>query len=242
MLADLEHLIHLQQLDDASEEARQRLDEMPSRHAALDASAAEADGRVAEEKQRLNDAQGSRRELEKQLAEVQGRLSKYKDQLMLVKTNKEYQAMQHEIATAEHDVRTREDRILEHMEVAETQTRLVKEAESIAKQEQAAVGAEQQAMEREKAELESQIERLARERDALRLKAGGEALRLFDHLAKQRKGIAIVEARDGHCAFCHVRLRPQVFNEIRRNDKVVQCDSCLRILYYQERPGEAAGA
>lgn len=242
MLVDLQHLIHLQQLDNASEEARRRLDELPSRHAALDARAAEADARVAEAKQRLNAAQGARRELEKQLAEVQGRLSKYKDQLMLVKTNKEYQAMQHEIATAERDVRTREDRILEHMEVAETETRVVKDAEALARQEHAEIAAGRQAIEREKVELEAAIERLAREREALRPKVGGEALRLFDHLGKQRKGVAIVEARGGHCTFCHVRLRPQVFNEIRRNDKIVQCDSCLRILYYEERAGEAAGA
>jgi hypothetical protein len=31
---------------------------------------------------------------------------------------------------------------------------------------------------------------------------------------------------------CHVRLRPQVFNEVRRNEALIQCDSCLRILYF----------
>jgi predicted nucleic acid-binding Zn-ribbon protein len=55
---------------------------------------------------------------------------------------------------------------------------------------------------------------------------------LFDHVAKSRRPLVVVEARDGLCTGCHVRLRPQVFNEVRRNDSLIQCDSCLRILYF----------
>ncbi len=241
MLPDLEHLIHLQSLENASDDARRELDELPARHAALDARVAETEGRVNEAKQKFAEAQAARREHEKELAVVQGRLTKYKDQLMLVKTNKEYQAMQHEIAAAEHDVRSREDRILEHMEVAEVQGRLVKETEAALTQEHTAIDSEREALDARKAALESTIERLGRDRDGLRPTIGVEAMRLFDDLS-QRRGIAVVEARDGHCTFCHVRLRPQVFNEIRRNDKLVQCDSCLRLLYYVQPAADQAAS
>jgi predicted nucleic acid-binding Zn-ribbon protein len=242
MLPDLEHLIHLQSLDNASDVARRELDELPARHAELDARLQEAEARVADATKRLNEAQTARRELERDLAAVQGRLSKYKDQLMQVKTNKEYQAMLHEIAAAEHEVRTREDRILEQMEVAETETAVLKDSEKDFREAQAAGAAERQNLEARRATLEETIARLAAERDALRPRVGRDALHLFDHLA-QRRGIAVTEARDGHCTFCHVRLRPQVFNEIRRNDKLTQCDSCLRILYYVAPvAGEAASS
>jgi predicted nucleic acid-binding Zn-ribbon protein len=33
-----------------------------------------------------------------------------------------------------------------------------------------------------------------------------------------------------------VRLRPQVFQLVRQNDSVIQCDSCQRILYYIPPP------
>ena len=52
--------------------------------------------------------------------------------------------------------------------------------------------------------------------------------------------IAVAEARDGLCVVCHVRLRPQVFNEVRRNDGIVQCDSCTRILYYVPPAAQAS--
>jgi predicted nucleic acid-binding Zn-ribbon protein len=44
--------------------------------------------------------------------------------------------------------------------------------------------------------------------------------------------VAVAEAKNGTCTICHVRLRPQVFNEIRRNASIIQCDSCQRILYF----------
>jgi predicted nucleic acid-binding Zn-ribbon protein len=241
MLADLAHLIHLQQLDNSAEEARRTLDELPGRHAELDARLAEAEGRVKDAKERLAACQAVRRELEKELAAVQGRLSKYKDQLMEVKTNKEYQAMQNEIATAEREVRSREDRILERMEEQEDLTRALKQAESALKGEQAAVAGERRTLDEQKARTEADIDRLAREREALRPRIGGEALRLFDYLA-QRRGVAIVEAKEGHCSFCHVRLRPQVFNEIRRNEKLIQCDSCMRLLYFATQAGQSAAS
>jgi predicted nucleic acid-binding Zn-ribbon protein len=46
----------------------------------------------------------------------------------------------------------------------------------------------------------------------------------------------MAEAREGLCTVCHVRLRPQVFNMARRNDSIIQCDSCTRILYFVPAP------
>jgi predicted nucleic acid-binding Zn-ribbon protein len=242
MLPDLQHLIHLQQLDNATDDALRGLDELPARDSELDARLTAAEARLSEVRARMAASQGARRELEKELAAVQGRLSKYKDQLMEVKTNKEYQAMQNEIATAEREVRSREDRILERMEEQEELSRDVKEAENVLTEEQAAVAAERRTLAEQKSGLESQIARLVAERDTLRPKVGAEALRLFDHIQRQRKGIAIVEARDGHCSLCHVRLRPQVFNEIRRNEKLIQCDSCMRLLYFVPGAGQSAAS
>jgi hypothetical protein len=61
-------------------------------------------------------------------------------------------------------------------------------------------------------------------------------LAIYDAAYARRQGIAVAEAKDGICTICHVRLRPQVFNEVRRNDAIVQCDSCQRILYFVPAP------
>jgi len=62
-------------------------------------------------------------------------------------------------------------------------------------------------------------------------------LALFEQVSRARKGVAICQAtRDGLCSQCQVRLRPMVFQQVRANDTIVQCDSCRRILYYIPPP------
>jgi hypothetical protein len=229
---DLQHLIRLQQLDSEIDSDRRRIAEIPSLQQALDARLSEQETAVAAVKERLAASQTARREIEKEVAAIQSRLSKYKDQLMEVKTNKEYQAMQKEIATAEDAVRSHEDRILEQMEEADVLSRQVKAAEGELTRQRAEVAAERARLEEERTATERAIEKTGAERETVAKALSPQALNLFEHVARQRKGLAVAEARNGHCMVCHVRLRPQVFNEVRRNEALIQCDSCLRILYF----------
>jgi len=239
MNSDLERLIQLQNLDDATAAARARIDAFPSEMDALDARL--ASGQEARDAARaaLDDNQRRRRDLERDLAAAQARLSKYREQLMAVKTNKEYQAMLHEIASAETDVRSIEDRILDCMETAEELTAQLKEAERALEAERAAIGEEKARLEATKVVLERQVVDADSARVGIVRDLGRDALMLFEHVARARKGVAMARAVDGHCAECHVRLRPQHYNDVRRNDSLIQCESCMRILYYAE---PAAGA
>jgi predicted nucleic acid-binding Zn-ribbon protein len=232
MNSDLQHLIKLQDLDLAAERARRRIADVPTAQQALEARLAARAADVTSVKDRIAAAQASRREIEKELAMVQGRLSKFKDQLMEVKTNKEYQAMQKEMAVAERDVRSHEDKLLDHMELAETSAAELKAAEQALKAEQAEVAAEQKTLDARHVELEQEIARLSGERQSVVGSLSKEVLSLFERVAHGRRGVAVAEAKDGLCTVCHVRLRPQVFNDARRNDSIIQCESCTRILYY----------
>ncbi len=166
MNSDLQQLIRLQQLDLDIESARRRIAEIPSVQNALDARLAEHQATVAALKQRLAENQTGRRATEAEVASLQTRLSKYKGQLMEVKTNKEYQAMQKEIATAEEAVRSLEDRILEHMEEAETLGRELKVTET-------ALKAQQDDIARERKRLEEEAGALAAAHERDHLDAGG---------------------------------------------------------------------
>ena len=232
MNPDIQHLIRLQQLDSDIESARRRIAEIPAVQEALATRLEQATAAVAAVKQRLAESQSERKKIEAEVATIQIRLSKYKGQLTELKTNKEYQTMQHEIATAEQAIRSLEDRVLERMEEAENLTGELKAAEAQLKTQQAAIAAERKTLEAEAAALQ----RTAEEKSAARAGAAKElspaALRLFEHVSRQRKGLAVAEARDGGCTVCHVRMRPQMFNEVRRGESLIQCESCLRILYF----------
>ena len=109
MSPDLEHLIELQNLESAIEESRRRITAHPQRVADADARLAHAKEVVDAAKQRLKASQEARREQVKEAATYQSRLSKFKEQLSAVKTNREYQAMQHEMETAQKELGTVEE-------------------------------------------------------------------------------------------------------------------------------------
>jgi len=161
---------------------------------------------------------------------------------MEVKTNKEYHAMQTEITAAEAVVRREEDRLLEQMEEAETLAAQLKAAEAALKTGQADVARSRQQMDAEKAAAEQELAKTTAKRSEVASAVSAAPLALFERISKHRKGLAMSEARDGLCTQCHVRLRPQVYNELRRNESVMQCDSCSRILYYVPPPVAAEAA
>lgn len=240
MHADLERLIHLQELDLAAERDRRRIADIPAARQALDERLVAATAAVEAVKQRLTANQAARRDIDKELAAVQSRLSKFKNQLMEVKTNKEYQAMQKEMAVAEEEISAHETRMLERMEEADAIARDLKAAEAALKAEQSAVATEKTQLDQEQAAAERDLEAVLADRATLTSQISREAFSLFERVSQNRKGVAVAEARDGLCTVCHVRLRPQVFNDVRRNDRIIQCESCTRILYFV--PAAAPGA
>ena len=242
MLADLERLIALQQLDTTAEAARRTLADEPERERVFESRLETARERVATAKSQLADNQSARRLIEKDVAVHQGRLSKFREQAMAVKTNVEYHAVQKEISYAQTEIKALEDKILERMLEADDITSSLKAAEADLAAEQTAIAAARKAMTAEHAQLETSLARIAGERTSLVSALDGALLRVFEQVAKRRNGIAVAEAQDGICTICHVRLRPQVFNTVRRNEQILQCDSCQRFLYFVPKaaPQDAA--
>jgi uncharacterized protein len=232
MHADLERVIALQKLDSSAHDAEHRLSAEPERLAALEARLETARHDLATAKQRLADNQTARRAVEKDVAVHQGRLSKFREQAMAVKTNQEYHAIQHEMAFAQAEIKTLEDKILELMVEADDLTASVKKSEAALATEQKSGDAEKKALASESVQLKAQLEQFRAERATLVGSIDPKVLATFDLVSKRRNGLAVAEARDGICTICHVRLRPQVFNTVRRNEEIIQCDTCQRILFF----------
>ena len=243
MSPDLDRLIRLQQLDSTIEDARRRVAAHPQRLVDADTRLADATRRVDAARQSLKDNQEARRELEKEAAVFQGRVSKFKTQLTEVKTNREYQAIQHEIATAQQDLGAVEEKVLERMMEADVIAADVAEAETALATQQKEVAAEKKTLAQELASVGAALTEATQARVSLLSEMEPRLIALFEKVAKVRKGVALCSAtRDGLCSVCHVRLRPQVFQQVRQNDGIVQCDSCQRILYYVPPPASAQPA
>ena len=232
MLPDLERLIRLQEIETRAADARKRIADAPGEIAALDARLTASRDTVDTAKKALADNQTARRAIEKDLASVQQRLSKYKEQLMEVKTNPEYHAMQHQITAANTEIAKFEEQILVNMLEADDVTAKLKAAETKLKGDETALVKERTTIQADAAEKERALAETVKDRAAIVPEISRTNFEMFERVLKVRQGIAVAEAIDGICSICRVRLRPQVYNTILRNSEIVQCDHCQRVLYF----------
>src|SRR5581483_4287213 len=221
MLPDLERVIALQKLDTAAHDAQRRLADEPERTKTLDARLEAAKQAVADAKARVAENQNKRRDIEKDVAMHQSRLSKFREQAMAVKTNQEYHAIQKEIGFAQSEIKALEDKVLELMLEADDFNAAVKRADKALADEQKAIEAEKKAMAAEHEQLNASLAKIHAERAEIAGKIDKTVLATFERVAKGRNGIAIAEARNEICTICHVRLRPQIFNNVRKNDSII---------------------
>jgi predicted nucleic acid-binding Zn-ribbon protein len=236
LLADLEHLIGLQGIETERASVSKIIQDIPGRQSELDQRAAGARAAVEAAKAQHASVTAERRNAEKELAAAESRLAKFRDQQQNVKTNKEYQAMIHEIDTAKADVDKWSEQVLIRMDEVDAAAALLKKEEAELKRVESEIGAAKNELDAERAAADSRLEALNTARAEMASKIqDAHALHVFDSLLKSRK-TAMAKAVDGLCTECRVRLRPQVFAELRRNDAVRQCDNCQRILYYVPPP------
>ena len=234
MNPDLRNLIALQDLELKIASLQKEAAALPEKSQAFDNELqrirAEYQVRVAHMKELSN----RRRTLEGQVDLIRNKLSRLKDQLMAVKTNKEYTAMLHEIQIADDQVRSEEDKILEVMEEMENKEMDLKSAEK----EMLKRSAELQENIRKTNEsaplLESELARLQEEKVLMESQVGTELLSRYRRIAEVRKGVALAEAKDELCSACHVRIRPQMYADLLRTENIHACDSCSRILFSRE--------
>jgi predicted nucleic acid-binding Zn-ribbon protein len=232
MSPTLTALVALQSVDSAIDAARRRSAEVPALEQALEEQIAAAEAVVAVGKHRLTESQTTRRALEKDVAAVDARMAKFDDHKAAVKTNHEYTALLHEIATAKTGKDAIEERILIAMEEADGHARDVKAAE-------AALAALRVDATRRRAELAAELGRLDEELARLQHDRTREAkdvepraLATYEQLLKGRRGVAVAQLIKGHCGACHVSVRPHFEQQLKRNDAILQCEGCQRILYF----------
>jgi predicted nucleic acid-binding Zn-ribbon protein len=242
MLPDLQRLIALQNLDTRAGQAQHIVAAAPERIAALDARLAEGRAALETVKAAVAANQTARRTVDKDLLSAQQRLDKYKEQSMAVKTNAEFHAMQQQMTAVKAEIDDFESRTLEIMMAADELAASLKQAEARVKADEAAVAAERAAIERERDEQLAVVKASANERVALVANMTPSVVATFEKVARMRGGVGLARAEKERCVVCQVRLRPMVFNAVKRNDAIVQCDSCQRILYYESPAAADASA
>ena len=194
--------------------------------------------RVEADKAALAANQRERKQLDADIQTQEQKISKLKDQMLQAKTNEQYLAFKHEIDYCEAEIRKCEDAILERMSESEPLDQSLKTAQAALDEEKKQVEGEKKIARERTAEDKRQLDGLLKQR--AELVAGMTAARLPRVRASARNP-------QGHrggggdrrpLLACNMGLRLQFFQELRRLDQVMYCETCGRILFYTPPPVE----
>jgi len=206
---------------------------LPQAIAAAEARAAAAREAASQGRTRLETAEKERRAHESEVQDLGVKRGKFQAQSAVVKTNKEYTTLLHEIETHSKRIAEIEDAILVAMETIETATDESKRADATARQTDQEVSKETEELRAQLADVEKRLAVRVEERRVLLAGLGPRVEALYTRVMKTRgNGIARIE-HDG-CSACHRSLPPEVMNRVRAGE-VHACASCHCILV----PGEA---
>jgi predicted nucleic acid-binding Zn-ribbon protein len=246
MLSDLKNLMELQVADREIRRLKDEVAALPKRVAAIEERLAATKAQLEKARAAVKGDEAARKKFETSIQDLQGKISKYRDQSLDVKTNDQYKALMHEIEFSQQEIRANEDRILDLMVNAETREKQVKAAEAELKAETAEIEKEKAVAREKTAEDEKLLAEWNAKRAGLLSGVDPDLLRHYERVAKFR-GTGLSEVRNQKCSACQMMLRPQTYNEVRSGDKVIICESCQRVLYFDpaseppiEKPQPAA--
>jgi len=187
-----------------------------------------------QKRERIELLEKERRQKEGDLELEQERIKKAQSKLYDIKTNKEYQALLTEIETLKEVDSQREIEILEIMDEIDELKKEYGGVEKALLEMEERIGAEKRQLEESLGEADSALATKKRKRTMITKKLSPELIGLYRTL-KEKRRTAVVPARFGTCQGCNVRIPPQMFNEVQRNEAIIVCPSCNRILYWEDR-------
>jgi predicted nucleic acid-binding Zn-ribbon protein len=231
MYEQLEKLVRLQELDREAGRLTQKLAEIAPQIEETRIHLAAAERALDEGKTLIETARKERRAAEKNLELHIDKRRKFQDQQSKVKTNKEYQALMGELEALKVEETAVEDRILGLMEgqaAAEAQlpaltAEVGRERTEFQQKERLLRGVEEK--------LRVELAAAEKARAAVVAALEPEKLQVYQRILKLR-GSAVAEARDEFCLGCRTKMPSQSFVEAMRNDRILSCPQCHRILYH----------
>jgi hypothetical protein len=234
MRQTIDLLFSLQQIDDEIDELRSDQEGIPGLKDESQAQVTELEAKVKAHKQEALELAKLRKEKEVELEAAGQKKTKFQGQLFQVKSNREYEALQHEISALDAQVSGFEDQILEILERSERVARAAAEEEKALAAAIEKVRQEHSDLDKREASLAEQISVKLEARSSLVSGLDGPLLVRYERIREAKDGLAVVEVKNGACNGCFRRIPPQEMQILRRSNRITSCEGCGRLLMWKE--------
>lgn len=233
VLTTIEKLLVVQDRDRKLRQLSKEVEDIPARKKLIET-------RLQEHRKALQDAQeelkknaSAAKQLELDIESMQQKILKLRDQQGQIKTNEQYRALEHEIVVMNQNIRAQEDSEIALMEAAEGIRQRISQFDQKLKQEDAIVKTDASALDERIKNIQGEIDKLKIDRDGLTTDIETDWLARYDRTFKHTGDFAIVPVENGSCGGCHMKLQPQITQDVKKGKSMIVCSFCGRILCWR---------
>jgi predicted nucleic acid-binding Zn-ribbon protein len=229
-VSEIKKLLPLQDLDCQLRDMRRELEDIPARKEEEQSRLQEHKANLAEAEEAMKVEMAKIKELELEVQSCKEQIGKYRQQQMVLKSNKEFRAMEIEITNVLSKIREHEDQELVLMEDVEKARVNVDERRKELGAEEEAVNLDVSDLDKRMAGIEEDVASVETRRGEVLADVPEEMLTRYERILGRRDR-ALVPVENGICSGCHMKLPPSVAQNILKQEDLVSCDHCGRLLY-----------
>ncbi len=233
MRVQLELLWELQKIDLDLQDIKEEKDRYPKDMKMLEEKQKVEKERIQKEKEKIESLEKTRRQKEGQLSSEQEKIKRAEGRMFEVKTNKEYQALLTEIDAMKEAGSRMEEEILQVMDEIEEVKKDLSKREKEAKVTLEKIEGERKKLQEKMTHDEKAWSKEMERREALSKQIDQKLLKLYNTLKEKRQGVGVVGVKRETCQGCFVNVPPQMFIEVQKNNALIRCPNCNRILYWE---------
>ncbi len=179
-----------------------------------------------------------RRELEAELEDEGGRIKDRQAKLMNVQTNREYQSILKETEDGKKSNTQREEAVVHLMEQIEALTAQIEEENKICAEDEKMLAEDIATVEKKSSQFTAEKNKILKTRESKASAVSASLLKKYTAIRDKRNGLAIVPVTGGVCRGCFMNIPPQLYNDLMKEDKLISCPTCYRIMFHEAETEE----
>jgi len=233
-MLELTQLVELQAVDTKLQDLNELLGDLPKKVDKLLLEEESLINAVDKGNNRLKEIELALNKAEHHMAEIKQKIDKLKDQLSLVTSNKQYDALTQEIEYLKLAMNEAELEDLELEEEKETLQNDLQEKEENLESLSEDLRIRRDRLENLIAESANKKSELEKEREEKSIHIDPSVLGRYVRIRDARYGLAVVTIDGNSCSGCGFVVPPQTVSVIRKKTSLYNCDICSRFLYFDK--------
>ncbi|MCH8298967.1 MAG: hypothetical protein IIC39_00285 [Candidatus Marinimicrobia bacterium] len=230
MRESLQRLIELQKVDAKLIEIEELRGSLPQEVDGLKKDLTDTEETLKESEGKIKDIDKKIREIEGNISQGSVKLEKYKEQLYAVTTNKEYDALTHELETMQGAINESENQILDLMEEKEENEEITSNSKTLLEEIQQDLKSKSKELKKRISETKNVEVDYLKKREKITPDISISLISKYEKIKDAKNGRAVVPVVRGACGGCFHRLPPQLVVEVKKMNKLIHCEACGRVL------------